>query len=186
MLSLHRNKFLTILFFSFQLLCFSQSDSQFHNNYFVDKDVDYVYKTSIALKKNKFSGILYIKRINADTVRLAFSSEMGNVIFDLTISKKGYTVNRCLKKLDHKVFLKQIVEVFKVMTLPVLSTIDKSHSTLIGNKRADYIFNDQLDAIKLYKNKRKTKFIIRFQNLNYKINVDNHSSQFYIEMNRID
>ncbi len=75
------------------------------NLYFSDLTKDYVYKAQIEAFGNSFSGILAIKKMGEAHHRLAFTTEMGNTIFDFTFQEDTFKVNSILSKLDRKIII---------------------------------------------------------------------------------
>lgn len=75
------------------------------NPYFSDTSKDYVYKAKIEAFDKTFGGILAIKKIGQSHHRLAFTTEMGNTLFDFTFRNGTFKVNRILKELDKKLLI---------------------------------------------------------------------------------
>ena len=66
---------------------FKASEGQnFENPYFSDASKDYIYKANIEAFGNFFGGIFIVKKLGEDHHRIAFTTEMGNKIFDFTFN----------------------------------------------------------------------------------------------------
>src|SRR5690606_41821271 len=63
------------------------------NPYFSNADIDYIYKASINVYGNHFSGLLILKKIEESKHRVAFTTEMGNKLFDFTFAENSFQVN---------------------------------------------------------------------------------------------
>ena len=85
------------------------------NPYFSNPAIDYVYKANIAFRENNFGGILIIKKIDEDSHRILFTTEMGNKIFDFTISDNTYKTNYLNDQINNQKFIKVLVNDFKVL-----------------------------------------------------------------------
>ncbi|PIB37863.1 hypothetical protein [Maribacter sp. 4G9] len=141
------------------------------NPYFSDKKKDYVYKSNITVFKNTFGGILVLKKMDDETHRIAFTTELGNTIFDFSISETEFKVNRILKELDRKILLSVLEQDFRSLvqekTSP-LETFEKGENILnkvkIGSKIQYYTFkNDTLTNITRVGNQREKVDIAFFE-----------------------
>ena len=85
---------------------FTETSSQqknITNPYFSNASKDYVYKANIEAFGNSFSGLLIIKKLGNEHHRIAFTTEMGNKIFDFSFQGADFEVNHILKKMDKKI-----------------------------------------------------------------------------------
>jgi hypothetical protein len=71
------------------------------------------YEFSFGKGKKKFSGLLYIRPYQGETVRAVAVSYFGMKIFDITISKDSYHVNECAGFINKKMYLNPIVRVIR-------------------------------------------------------------------------
>lgn len=139
------------------------------NPYFSDMNRDYVYKANITVFKNNFGGILVLKKLDDTSHRVAFTTELGNTIFDFTIDKKELKVNRILKEMDRKILLNVLERDFRALIKEksTASEIFKKENEIltkvkIGSKPHYYRFeNDTLSDIVRVGN-QKEKVLIEF------------------------
>ncbi|MDC6387643.1 hypothetical protein PP182_03050 [Maribacter sp. PR1] len=133
-----------------------QSKSKtFTNPYFSDLQKDYVYKANISAFKNEFSGILVIKKTDENKHRVAFTTELGNTIFDFSIGDDSFEVNHILKKMDRKLLLNVLEQDFRTLikeNIAFTETYAKENTKLlkakIGTKNHYYNFKkDTLQSI---------------------------------------
>jgi len=86
-----------------------------HNPYFSDISKDYVYKANIDAFGNSFGGIFIIKKLEEDHHRIAFTTEMGNKIFDFTFKEEEFKVNHILKEMDKQLLINILKNDFQVL-----------------------------------------------------------------------
>lgn len=149
----------TVLQFS---TAYTQGDSII-NRLFLDSNVDFVFKTSIDIRENHLSGIVYMKRIGSDTIRVLMTGEMGNTLFDLTVYSKGYLLNSCLSQMKKKRLLKRLAFYFRAMTYPVqVSTREK---TRLNTHFIDYtLVEERITKICVFKKIQHPILTINFHN----------------------
>ena len=141
----------------------------FTNPYFSDLQKDYVYKANISAFKNEFSGILVIKKTDENKHRVAFTTELGNTIFDFSIGDDSFEVNHILKKMDRKLLLNVLEQDFRTLIkehIAFTETYKKENTKLlkakIGTKNHYYNFKkDTLQSIARVGN-QKEKVVITF------------------------
>lgn len=85
------------------------------NRYFSDSEKDYIYKTSIDIYGNNFSGIMIFKKINKNHHRIVFTTEFGNKIFDFELINNQFKKNFILDKLDKKIIVNTLQNDFKIL-----------------------------------------------------------------------
>lgn len=157
------------------------------NPYFSDIIKDYVYKASIDVYDNSFGGLLIIKKITDKEHRVAFTTEMGNKLFDFSFTKDEFKVNYVLDELNKKVLINILKKDFKVLiteNLHVSNSYSENNNrifeTSIFNKKHYYYFNrNQLTQVIKTKN-RKEKVIFLFTDIN-----NNIAEQISIKHNNI-
>ena len=155
-------RFLTISLLLFFVGCASYSKKQglettsfseefLTNIYFSDPSKDYVYKAKISVYDNDFGGLLIIKKVDTNEHRLAFTTEMGNKLFDFSFTNSDFKVNYILDDLDKKFLIQVLKTDFKALIadkLNVLNTYKKEHQTIyktkIYNKNHYYFFKDNV------------------------------------------
>lgn len=146
------------------------------NPYFSNVQKDYVYKANIIVFENKFGGILVLKKLADQTHRIAFTTELGNTIFDFTLSATDFKVNRILKEMDRKILLSILEQDFRSLIqeeIVPLNTYTKNDSELtktkIGSKTHFYTFkNDILTNITRVGNE-KEKVVITFSEIDDRV-----------------
>ena len=138
------------------------------NPYFSDETKDYVYKASIDVYDKHFGGLLIIKKIDKNNHRVAFTTEMGNKLFDFTFIEDDFKVNFILDELNKKMLINILKKDFKVLItekLKVSNSFKKNNNrifeTTIYNKTHYYFFNEsQLTHVVKTKNgKEKVEFL---------------------------
>ena len=161
------------------------------NVYFGDASKDYVYKANIEAFGNSFSGIFIVKKLGTANHRIAFTTEMGNKIFDFTFRGKDFKVNHILKKMDRKILLNILKNDFSVLVkeYPSLEKVFQKEKTTVyktdieNKKYYHFLSEEELTKIVQVKNsKKKVEFTfseindniakhiqILHQNLNLKI-----------------
>jgi len=157
------------------------------NPYFSDKTKDYVYKASIDVYDNSFGGLLIIKKIADNKHRVAFTTEMGNKMFDFTFNEDEFKVNFILDELNKKMLINILKKDFKVLiteNLHVSNSYSENNNrifeTSIFNKKHYYYFNkNQLTQVIKTKN-AKEKVIFLFTDIN-----NNIAEQISIKHNNI-
>ncbi len=85
------------------------------NPYFSDSDKDYVYKANIAAFGKSFGGLFIVKKLGKNQHRIAFTTELGNKIFDFTFKDNDFKVNHILKELDKKILVNILKNDFRVL-----------------------------------------------------------------------
>lgn len=124
------------------------------NSYFSDHEKDYVYKANIDVYDTSFSGLLIIKKIDCNNHRIAFTTEMGNKLFDFSFTEDAFKINYILDELNKKILVNVLKKDFKVLiteNLNVLNTFKESENTVfeteITNHRHFAFKNDNLYKI---------------------------------------
>ena len=85
------------------------------NPYFKDLD-SYIFKSSISIYSHDLSGILVIKKLSNTSCRVAFTTEFGNTLLDMTVTPTGYEKHFAIQKLDRKVILKTLAKDIRALT----------------------------------------------------------------------
>jgi len=103
------------------------------NQYFSDHSKDYVYKANINVFKNTFGGIFIVKKLGENHHRVAFTTEMGNKIFDFTFLENEFKVNHILKDMNKKILINILKNDFKVLLTenPTIKSTFLKNETLI-------------------------------------------------------
>lgn len=156
------------------------------NPYFSDVSKDYVYKANIDVYGNSFGGLLIIKKIDTQDYRIAFTTEMGNKLFDFSFVNETFKVNYCIDELNRKLLLNVLKKDFKTLITENLRVKQqfksrKNHifETELYDKKHFYFLSKQLDKIVRVGN-GKEKVIVEFKNIK-----DNVASEIAIIHNNI-
>lgn len=150
----------------------SQKDT-ITNPYFSNTAKDYVYKANIEVFGNSFSGLLIIKKLGIEHHRIAFTTEMGNKIFDFTFLRKDFKVNHILKKMDKKILINVLKNDFKVLVkeMPVVEKVFQKDSQSIYKTRISiknyyyYLSTKKLDKV-VRTSKGNEKVVFKFSEIN--------------------
>jgi hypothetical protein len=114
------------------------------NSYFSDEEVDYVYKAKIDAFGNSFGGIFIVKKLGEQHHRIAFTTEMGNKVFDFTFERGKFKVNKILNKLDKKILINILKNDFRILIQEEFS-IENSF-----RQKNQNIYETKIDAKKYY------------------------------------
>lgn len=169
---------------------FTEATSQeqtIENPYFSDPSKDYVYKASIDVYGNNFGGLLIVKKMGEATYRIAFTTEMGNKLFDFSLENEALKVNYCMDALNRKLLLNVLEKDFTTLisqNLNVKHAYINAESRIFESELYDkkhfYFLSSQLDKIVRVTN-GKEKVVFEFNNV-----VDNMARQIAITHNNID
>ena len=137
------------------------------NPYFSNTQKDYVYKAKIDAFNKSFGGLFIVKKLGERHHRIAFTTEIGNTIFDFTFKGNDFKVNRVLKELDKKVLLNILKRDFKAL-IQEKSRVKNSfklaqdtvlQTDILSKKHYFYYNNGQLHKIaRVDRNKEKVEF----------------------------
>lgn len=145
-------------------------------SHFFSRDSIHYFKTSIDTYGKALSGILAVRKLNADTLKVSFFTEMGVSFFDVIITHDSYQLVRCISQLDSKGVMNTIVEdirwvvLFNLGQLTNPVTIKSANSAPIVrfNYRDVFIFtqiskdNQPLLLTYVYGSKFKSKFDVKY------------------------
>jgi len=125
------------------------------NPYFSDTSKDYVYKANIDAFGNSFSGIFIAKKLGQNHHRIAFTTEMGNKIFDFTFIEEEFKINHVLKEMDKQLLINVLKNDLQVLVKEhpsVEKTFQKNSDTIyqtrIGKKKYyHFLSKEKLDKV---------------------------------------
>ena len=83
--------------------------------YFANPEIDYVYKTNIAVYGKELSGIFIAKKINDTIHRVVFTTEFGNKLFDFEIGESEFKINSIVDELNRKILINTLRDDFRLM-----------------------------------------------------------------------
>ena len=135
-----------------------------NNPYFSDNGKDYVYRANIEAFGNTFAGLFIVKKLGRNHHRIAFTTELGNKIFDFTFKDDDFKVNQILKELDKKILINILKNDFRVLVKEntriekTFASIDNTlYQTDIEGKTYFYCMEeDELHKIIQVKNGKST------------------------------
>ena len=119
-------RFLTISLLLFYVGCASYPKKQglvttsfteqtLTNLYFSDASKDYIYKANISVYDKDFGGLLILKKVDNNEYRVAFTTEMGNKLFDFSFIDTDFKINYVLDDLDNKFLIQVLKTDFKAL-----------------------------------------------------------------------
>lgn len=128
--------------------------SEIVNPYFSNPDTDYVYKASITVFKRHFGGLFIVKKIGENHHRVAFTTEMGNKIFDFSFHNDSFKVNYILEDINKPMLINMLKQDFKILIterLPLINTYvngdDTVYETQLYKRNLYYYFTNNLTKI---------------------------------------
>lgn len=143
------------------------------NPYFSNAAKDYVYKANIEAFGNSFSGILIIKKLGDEHHRIAFTTEMGNKIFDFSFKDDDFKVNHILKKVNKKILINVLKNDFRVLVkekLFIERVFQKDsnfiYKTRFWNKNYYHFLSEEKLKKVVRTNKGKEKVAFTFSEIN--------------------
>lgn len=174
----------------------SLTSKTYSNSFFSNSSKDYIYKASIAVLDKNFSGLLIIKKIDVNTHRIAFTTEMGNKLFDFTFTENDFQVNYILEEMNKRFLINTLKSDFKALIQERFSVVetytkDSFHilETVIYNKTHYYYFdNNKLEKIiKIGRQKEAVCFLFSDINNNIAniININHQNFKLKISLKSI-
>ncbi len=173
-------------------------NSTFTNRYFLDPNLDYVYKAHIEVYGNDLSGIFIVKKINDSVHRIVLTTDFGNRLLDFELSKSSFKVNFILDNLDKKIIINTLEKDFRLLLdadhkiCEVLQSDDYIIYKEKDGKEMNFYFENREDGslIKLVnasKSKQKVTFSFMPKNTTFaeSILIQHHNIKLKIELNQI-
>jgi hypothetical protein len=139
--------------------------------YFINDSARF-FRTTVDSYGKNLSGLLIAKKVNDDTLRVTFMSDMGLKFFDLEIYKGSYKLINCIPQLKSEAVMNTLVGDMSTFLLwpyqerkspvLVLSPVKEEQSVVRYEYGSDYLFyafhaNDQLGKITYAYGKRYKK-----------------------------
>jgi hypothetical protein len=106
-------------------------DTLVQNPYFAMVNEERLYRATIRFYGKELTGMFVAKRISQDDHRIVLTSDLGNTLFDITISKDQHRVNYVMQDLDRKIILNTLVRDFKALTQ---TTYQADYQNTIANQ----------------------------------------------------
>ncbi|RSK41387.1 hypothetical protein [Mangrovimonas spongiae] len=169
----------------------------FSNPYFSNTSKDYIYKANISAYGKSFSGLFIVKKIEKNQHRVAFTTEMGNKIFDFTITDNAFSVNYILDDLNRKLLLNVLKQDFTTLVkenVDISGVFVKDNASFFETQILDkphyYVTkNNSLSQIVSVKN-GKAKTVFSFSKINdniaNKITITHHNITLKINLKSIN
>lgn len=86
------------------------------NTYFVTIGEEHIFRAHVQVFKKEVSGLLVVKRMDAQVHRVVLTSDFGNTLFDFSIYKdKPYVINYVMPDLDKKIILNFLAKDFSYL-----------------------------------------------------------------------
>ena len=148
---------------------YSAIDTIVQNPYFSGLNEERLYRATIHFYGKELTGMFVAKRISQDDHRIVLTSDLGNTLFDITISKDHHQVNYVMQDLDRKIILNTLVKDFKALTqisykADYQNLINNQFLSILDGQRYFLKTNDQGNlAIIEITSTYKTKFEIQFK-----------------------
>lgn len=167
--------------------------------YFINPEMDYVYKANISVYGNELSGIFIAKKVNETTHRIVFTTEFGNKLIDFEISETDFKVNSIVEELNRKILINTLITDFRLLLRShyiIKSQFENEQNKVYlaqQDKKFTYLFvstsNNQLYKI-INTSKRKEKINILFTSENNsfasKIVIQHFNIKLRIELNHFN
>lgn len=148
---------------------YSTIDTTVQNPYFSGLNEERLYRATIHFYGKELTGMFVAKRISQDEHRIVLTSDLGNTLFDITISKDHHLVNYVMQDLNRKIILNTLIRDFSALTQPIYH-IDYQNLThrqflsINAGRRYFLTIDNQgvLSSIEIA-SRYKTKFEIQFK-----------------------
>lgn len=134
------------------------------NNYFSDKEKDYIYRANIEAYGNTFGGLFIVKKTGEDIHRVVLTTDFGFKMLDVEVSQNSFEIHFIIEQLNRKAFRKILEEDFKVLLKPefqVYETYNDGRSDIFKSKFENKkVFicqnfeNNTIEEIKLISNSK--------------------------------
>ena len=150
----------------------NSSESIVENNYFSNENTDYVYKAQITVYDQYFGGLLIVKKIQENTHRVVFTTEMGTKLFDFSFIENDFRVNYIVDDFGKGLLIKILKQDFKTLITENLNN-DSQYKigsqtifeTSLYNKKHFYYF-DKNTLVEINRIKgAKEKVSFQFSNI---------------------
>lgn len=85
------------------------------NPYFADLKQEYLFRGTVNFYKKELTGMFIVKRVNEDEHRMVFTTDLGNTLFDFSISKTGHKVNYILADINKSIIINTLINDFRYL-----------------------------------------------------------------------
>lgn len=80
-----------------------------YTHYYSSNPSRLLFKTSLQISSERFSGLLIVKQLNVGEYRSVFTTETGFKVFDFTIKNDGYLINYAVGATEDKMVADRLV-----------------------------------------------------------------------------
>ena len=122
--------------------------------------------------KNHFSGLLIVRRMDDDDVRLLFSSYFGLSIFDFSLRGDSLYINSCVEPMRKKNVLRILEHDFKQVFLPNQKTRIKEKSSIFEKRISGKGLGKAVISLSDYSDNRPRRVQIKHPWIRLKIQLD--------------
>jgi len=95
-----------------------------YSHYFSGNPARLIFKSSLQISKQNFSGLLIIKQTLPGEYRTLFTTETGFKVFDFTIKNDSYAINYAVGALNKKFIASRLAYTVQAMLLREIATKD--------------------------------------------------------------
>ncbi len=109
-----------------------------------------LFNTQVNVINHHLSGLLLMKRIQNDTIRVVFTNELGIKYFDFEFTQNNFRVIDCIRKLKKKIIIEQLKKNFNLILMnhnniseyQLVKTDSTRQYRLDGKKEQTYYITD--------------------------------------------
>lgn len=109
-----------------------------------------LFNTQVNVINHHLSGLLLMKRIQNDTIRVVFTNELGIKYFDFEFTQNNFRVIDCMRKLKKKIIIEQLKKNFNLILMnhnnineyQLVKTDSTKQYRLDGKKEQTYYITD--------------------------------------------
>lgn len=88
-----------------------------YTHYYSSNPQRLLFKTSLQISSERFSGLLIVKQMNIGEYRSVFTTETGFKVFDFTVKNDSYTINYAVGATEDKIVADRLVYTIQAMLL---------------------------------------------------------------------
>lgn len=111
-----------------------------YTHYFTNQPARLIFKSSLDISKEHFSGLLIVKKTNEGEYRSIFTTETGFKVFDFTIYDESYTLNYGVGPIAKKFIADRLAYTIQVMLLRGFSSGYRVYSGCQSYKMGKYVY----------------------------------------------
>ena len=93
-----------------------QAEVKALNNYYIDTTQTFVYRARLHVGKQDIKGSLVVKTSTAQEHRVALLSDLGQTLFDMTLTADAYEVHYAMHDLNKGRIMREVADIFRTMT----------------------------------------------------------------------